>query len=386
MADAAPDAPRDGVGQVGGLEPTVVRVGGPAPYDVLVGRGITDRLPELVGEGVRQVALVHPHGLTDLAQVVAERLRGACRIVPVVVPDGEAAKTAAVAAGCWETMGAAGLTRSDAVVTVGGGATTDLGGFVAGTWMRGIRVVHVPTTLLAMVDAAVGGKTGIDTGAGKNLVGTFHEPSGVLCDLELLRSLPHPELVAGMAEVVKCGFVADPAILGLVDTDPGALDIDGPVLRELVERAVRVKADVVAADLRETGGVGDHPGREVLNYGHTMAHAIERASGYAVRHGEAVAVGCCWVAEVAREVGVLDDVTADRHRSAFAGVGLPTGWSGEVAGVGYDDLEARMRVDKKTRGDQLRLVVLHGLAQPRVLAGPPHEALRTAYDRMVGWA
>ena len=162
-----------------------------------------------------------------------------------------------VAAVCWEELGEAGFTRSDAIVTVGGGATTDLGGFVAATWLRGVRVVHVPTTLLAMVDAAVGGKTGVNTPSGKNLVGSFHEPAGVLCDLALLRTLPRAELVAGLGEVVKCGFIADPVILDLVEgTDPAELTADSAVLRELVERAIRVKVDVVVADLRETGGSG----------------------------------------------------------------------------------------------------------------------------------
>ena len=172
-----------------------------------------------------------------------------------------------------------------------------------------------------MVDAAVGGKTGINTRAGKNLVGSFHEPAGVLCDLALLDTLPREELVAGLGEVVKCGFIADPVILDLVEgTDPAELTSDSPVLRELVERAIRVKIDVVVADLKETGG-SRHPGREVLNYGHTMAHAIERASDYAVRHGEAVAIGSVYVAELARLAGVLDDATADRHRAAFERVG-----------------------------------------------------------------
>ncbi len=260
---------------------TTIHVASPAPYDVEVGHGVLDRLPAVLGDGVRRVALVHAPGLTvELPDV---------EVLDLEVPEGEAAKTAAIVADCWERLGAAGFTRSDAVVTVGGGATTDLGGFVAATWLRGVRVVHVPTSLLAMVDAAVGGKTGIDTGAGKNLVGSFHEPAGVLCDLDFLATLPAEELVSGLAEVVKCGFIADPEILALVEKDPtAALDPASDVLAELVERAVRVKAEVVATDLRETGGVGGHPGREVLNYGHTLGHAIEKDSGYTIRHGEAV--------------------------------------------------------------------------------------------------
>ena len=233
---------------------------------------------------------------------------------------------------CWELLGEAGFTRSDVVVTFGGGATTDVGGFVAATWLRGVRVVHVPTTLLGMVDAAVGGKTGINTGAGKNLVGSFHEPAGVLCDLDLLESLPPAELVSGLAEVVKCGFVADPEILALVEAGPAdARQPKSPVLRELVERAIRVKVDVVVGDLKETGGSDEHPGREVLNYGHTLAHAVERGTDYRVRHGEAVALGMVFVAEVARLAGHLDDETAARHDSG-AGRGGPADPSGAGGG------------------------------------------------------
>lgn len=367
-----------------------LHVGGAAPYDVLVGHDLLDRLPAMLDAGGRpqRVALVVAEPLLDLADGVRSALAG-YDVTPVPVPDGEHAKGAATAIACWEALGAAGFTRSDAVVTFGGGATTDLGGFVAATWLRGVRVVHVPTTVLAMVDAAVGGKTGINTGAGKNLVGSFHEPAGVLCDLALVRTLPRAELVAGLGEVVKCGFIADPAILDLVEAhdpaDPATFDADSPVLRELVERAVAVKVDVVVADLKETGGSGlpaGHPGREVLNYGHTLAHAIERAEDYRIRHGEAVAIGCCYVAELARLVGRLDDATADRHAAAFARVGLPTGY----AGVGFDELRATMAVDKKSRGSTLRFVVLDGLARPGVLAGPPEDALRTAYERIGGGA
>jgi 3-dehydroquinate synthase len=348
---------------------TTIHVGTAAPYDVEVGAGVVDRLPALLGPDVRRVALVHGPGLTL-------ELPG-LEVLDVELPDGEAAKNAAVVADCWERLGAAGFTRSDAVVTLGGGATTDVGGFVAATWLRGVRVVHVPTSLLGMVDAAVGGKTGIDTGAGKNLVGSFHEPAGVLCDLSFLPTLPAAELVSGLGEVVKCGFVADPEILALVEKDPAAaVDPASDVLAELVERSIRVKADVVAGDLRETGGAAGHPGREVLNYGHTLAHAVERVTGYRVRHGEAVAIGMVYVAELARLAGRLDDETAARHAAVLASVGLPTRWHDAP----FDELHAVMRVDKKTRGRTLRFVVLEGLARPAVLSGPTEELLRSAYE------
>ncbi len=360
---------------------TVLPVRGAAPYDVVVGSNLADRLPAMLGPEVQRVGVVLPDALADLARPVLDLLAGTFAVTELRVPDGEAAKLPAVAASCWERLGEAGFTRSDAVLTFGGGATTDLGGFVAATWLRGVRVVHVPTTLLAMVDAAVGGKTGVNTPSGKNLVGSFHEPSGVLCDLALLATLPRAELVAGLGEVVKCGFIADPVILDLVEsTDPDELVWDSPVLRELVERAIRVKIDVVVADLKETGGVGGHPGREALNYGHTMAHAIERAEDYRIRHGEAVALGCVFVAELALRAGDLTPELARRHHTAFARVGLPTTY----AGATFEELHAAMRVDKKSRGSRLRFVVLDDLAVPTVLADPAEADLRAAYDALRG--
>ena len=202
---------------------SVLHVGGAAPYDVVVGTGLLGELPGMLGEGVRRVAVIHPRALAATGEAIREDLaQQGYDAHGIEIPDGEEAKLAPVASFCWQVLGQTGFTRSDAVVTVGGGATTDMGGFVAATWLRGVKVVHLPTTLLAMVDAAVGGKTGMNTAEGKNLVGAFHEPAGVLCDLATLESLPRNELVSGLAEVVKCGFIADPAILDLVEGDPEA--------------------------------------------------------------------------------------------------------------------------------------------------------------------
>jgi 3-dehydroquinate synthase len=340
-------------------------------HDVLVGRGILGGVADLLPGGVRQVLVVRPASLTTYAAPVAAHLRGAGLVVHEAgVPDAESAKTAEVAAGLWATLGRHALTRSDAVVAVGGGTVTDLAGFVAATWLRGVAVVHVPTTLLAMVDAAVGGKTGINTAEGKNLVGAFHPPAGVLCDLDVLATLPRPDLVAGLAEVVKAGFIADPRILELVEADPGAVTrADGPHLAELVERAVRVKAEVVARDLRESWL------REVLNYGHTLGHAIEQVEGYRRRHGEAVAVGMVFAAELAGRAGLLERAVVERHRSVLGAVGLPTGERGDR----FDALLEVMRRDKKSRGALLRFVVLEGLARPTRLEGPDEALLREAY-------
>ncbi|WP_435746981.1 3-dehydroquinate synthase [Nocardioides sp. SYSU DS0663] len=357
---------------------TRIHVGGASPYDVVVGTDVRRHLRAMIGEGVEQVAMVVDTRLEPFVDAVADQLSD-LHVLVFAVPEGEEAKTADVAASIWDSLGDEGFTRSDVVVTLGGGATTDLGGFVAATWLRGVRVIHVPTTLLGMVDAAVGGKTGINTGTGKNLVGAFHEPAGVLCDLGYLDTLSPEELASGMAEVLKCGFVADPEILRLAESaDPSALSAQDPVLRELVERAIRVKADVVVADLRETGGRDGHPGREVLNYGHTLAHAVERVSGYQIRHGEAVALGCVYVAELAHRAGALSADTVDRHRDLFSRFGLPTA----MAGVPFEDLHEVMKVDKKARGSQLRFVILDDVARPRVLAGPSEEHLRAAFDAL----
>ncbi len=360
---------------------TVLHVGGASPYDVVVGHGLAERIPEILGESVERVAVLYAGTLGALADPIVDILVEHYDVVALGLPEGERAKTAPVASDCWEALGEAGFTRSDAVVTIGGGATTDLGGFVAASWLRGVRVVHVPTTLLAMVDAAVGGKTGINTGAGKNLVGAFHEPAGVLCDLSLLASLPREELVAGLGEVVKCGFIADPEILAIVErTDPAALTAVSAELRELVERAIRVKIDVVVGDLKETGASGGI-GREALNYGHTLAHAIERTSDYTVRHGEAVAIGCVYVAELAARAGSLAPDLVERHRTALSRVGLPTSYDpASMGAASFDDLHAAMKVDKKARGSQLRFVVLDDLASPRILAGPGEDDLRTAFE------
>ena len=349
---------------------TRIDVDGEHPYPVLVGRDLTAALPGLLGDAA-QVAVVSAPPLRPVADRVAALLREhGLAVLPIEVPDAEAGKTIEVAARCWEALGAARFTRTDAVVGIGGGAVTDLAGFVAACWLRGVPVVHLPTSLLGMVDAAVGGKTGVNTGAGKNLVGAFHPPAAVLCDLDLLATLPPDDLRAGLAEVVKCGFIADPVILDLVEADPRlAVDPASGVLRDLVERAIRVKAAVVGVDLRESGP------RETLNYGHTLGHAIERLEGYTWRHGDAVAVGLVFAAALGRHSGLLADATADRHLAVLRRLGLPVGYPAE----GWERLAALMRVDKKSRGARLRFVVLTDLARPTILTDPDQALLRAAF-------
>ena len=348
---------------------TTISVG--EDYDVLVGHGVSSRVAEQLPEGVARVLVVHGAPLAALAEPVISSLRASGLEVHVAaVPDAEAAKTVEVAAGLWSTMGVAGFTRSDAVVAVGGGSVTDLGGWAAAAWLRGVAVVHVPTTVLGMVDAAVGGKTGINTAEGKNLVGAFHTPHAVLCDLDHLATLPPADLSAGLAEVVKGGFIADPRILEIVEADESGVQEPGSAaLREIIERKIAVKAQVVAADLKES-----HL-REILNYGHTLGHAIEHHEGYRMRHGEAVAIGMVYAAELAHRTGHIDAALLERHRYVLGVLGLPTSYSG----ASFDELLTALRRDKKTRGATLRFVVLDALAEPTRLVGPDESLLREAY-------
>ena len=352
------------------MSSTRLAVRGDRPYDVVVGHSLLGELPDMLG-AARRVAVVHPTALRTSGEAVRDDLRAqGLEAHSVEVPDGEACKDLKVAAYVWDVLGTAGFTRTDALVGLGGGAVTDLTGFVAAAWLRGVPVVHLPTTLLAMVDAAVGGKTAVNTTAGKNLVGAFHPPAGVLCDLNALETLPRHDYVSGLAEVVKVGFTHDPRILELIERDPaGATSPEGPHTRELVERAIAVKAAVVSEDLTEQGA------REYLNYGHTLGHAVEKVEDYRWRHGAAVSVGMVFVAELGRLAGRLDDATAARHADLLAAVGLPISYPGE-----WSRLHDAMRVDKKTRGDRLRFVVLDALARPRILDDPDPGLLVAAYE------
>lgn len=369
------------------LEPDplgVLRLGvaGARPYDVVVGHDLSDEIVRGVvgaaGGGAGGVALIHADALADRAGAARAALTGAgLRVGLVEVPGGEAAKTAAVLESVWGRLGELRLGRDGVVVGLGGGATTDLAGFAAATWLRGVPVVQVPTTLLAMVDAAIGGKTGIDTPAGKNLVGAFHAPAAVVCDLDALAGLPAAELRAGLGEVVKCGLIADPVILDRVMADPADLKRwDAPVLAELVARCAAVKAAVVGVDPAEAGA------REILNYGHTYAHAIERVTGYAWRHGEAVAVGCVFAAEAARALGRLDPAVVALHRQALSAAGLPVSFE---RGAGrFEELVRAMASDKKVRAGRIRMVLLDDVARPVRGVVPDEAVLRAAHGAVTG--
>ena len=351
-------------------EPVTVEVRTDPPYPVLIGTGLLGDLARIL-DGRHKVAILHQPVLAQTAEAIREHLSDkGIDAHRIEIPDAEAGKELPVLGFIWEVLGRIGVGRKDAIVSLGGGAATDVAGFAAATWLRGIDVVHIPTTLLGMVDAAVGGKTGINTDAGKNLVGAFHQPAAVLIDLATLETLPRNEIVAGMAEIVKAGFIADPTILDLIEADPElAVDPTGAVLPELIRRAVAVKAEVVAADEKESQL------REILNYGHTLAHAIERRERYQWRHGAAVSVGLVFAAELGRLAGRLDDATAERHRAILGSLGLPVSYDADA----LPQLLEAMVGDKKTRAGVLRFVVLDGLAKPGRLEGPDPSLLAAAY-------
>jgi 3-dehydroquinate synthase len=352
---------------------TAIRVGGDEGYDVVVGRGVLGELADALGPAVRKVLIVHPATLGARAAALRESLDGRFEVLLAEIPDAEAGKRVEVAAFCWQILGQADFTRTDAVVGLGGGAATDLAGFVAATWLRGVRAVLIPTTVLGMVDAAVGGKTGINTNEGKNLVGAFHAPAAVLCDLDLLDTLPKNEILAGFAEIVKAGFIRYPEILDVIEADPeAATDPATPQFRRVVELAIQMKAEVVSADFREAGL------REILNYGHTLGHAVEHAERYQWRHGAAVSVGMMFAAELGRLSGRLSDEVADRHRRVLDLLSLPTSYP---AGR-WNTLLATMQRDKKSRGGQLRFIVLDDLAKPTVMQAPDQSMLFAAYQEI----
>ncbi|MFD8057390.1 3-dehydroquinate synthase [Streptomyces cyaneofuscatus] len=371
---AAPGVESTGMTQ---QSPTRIQVAGSAgsdPYEVLVGHQLLGELPQLIGDRAKRVAVLHPEALAETGEAVRQDLAGqGYEAIAIQLPNAEEAKTVEVAAYCWKALGQTGFTRTDVIIGIGGGATTDVAGFVAASWLRGVRWIAIPTTVLGMVDAAVGGKTGINTAEGKNLVGAFHPPAGVLCDLAALDSLPVHDYVSGMAEIIKAGFIADPVILDLIEADPGAARTPaGPHTAELIERSIRVKAEVVSSDLKESGL------REILNYGHTLGHAIEKNERYKWRHGAAVSIGMVFAAELGRLAGRLDDATADRHRTILESVGLPLTYRGDQ----WPKLLENMRVDKKSRGDLLRFIVLDALGKPTVLEGPDPAVLLAAYGEV----
>ncbi len=294
-----------------------------------------------------------------------DRLLGACEAVcPTAVlrlPPGEEAKTAANWLKIIDALIAHKAQRDATIIALGGGVIGDLAGFAAASYMRGIQVIQFPTTLLAQVDASVGGKTGFNHAAGKNLIGAFHQPAAVVADLDTLSTLDERDYLAGMAEVVKYGAIGDPGLFGWMEVEAEALKCRLPeALLEAVSRSVRNKAEVVRADERESGQ------RALLNFGHTFGHALETATAYArYRHGEAVAIGMVLATRLSELIGLTEPGPARRLLKLLERLGLPTELPKEID---RDRLVDLMRLDKKNRADQLRLILLESIGKACIRA------------------
>ncbi len=318
------------------------------PYPIAIGHGMLDRLPDVLQQIARgnRVALISDHNVAKRYGARVARLLGLAAFDRFTIPSGERHKTRATWAKLTDQLLAHGFGRDTTVVALGGGVVGDLAGFVAATYMRGVPVVQVPTSLLAMVDASIGGKTGVDTRAGKNLVGAFHQPAAVVVDPDFLVTLPRAHLSAGFAEIVKHGVVADAGYFEVAQdfariwpAPRAAL----PDLQSLVTRSIGIKASIVARDERE-GGV-----RKVLNFGHTIAHAVELATRFRVLHGHAVAIGMVVEARIGERLGVTARGTARTIADVCALAGLPTA----LPAVPIAGLVKFTRSDKKTRGGKV---------------------------------
>ena len=348
---------------------TVIGVSAERRYEVLVGCNWREELSARASERTRcAIVTTEPMKIT-LGSLEA----GDCEFVYCVIPDGEDGKSPDVLLKLWNWLAAAGFTRSDLVIGIGGGAITDIAGFAAATYLRGIDWIAIPTSVAGSVDAAIGGKTGANLDYGKNLVGSFHSPLAVLIDPSWFVTLSDRDFAAGLAEVVKCGFIRDSQILRLLEgRDVNALRNDQSLVLELIQRAVQVKADVVSGDFKESFD------REILNYGHTFGHAVERHSNYSLRHGECVSIGMAFMAYLQFELGIITDEVRDLHLTLLSGLNLPITYS-----VGdWPELRALMSMDKKSRGNTLRFVTISEIGKTDRLADVAQAHLVSAYEKV----
>ena len=346
-----------------------IHVSADREYDVLIDVDYLAALSDRA-QGRARVAVVFSESMKDrIPQLEA----GDCEFFYLPIPDGEAGKSAAVLAQAWNWLGAAGFTRADLIVGIGGGAVTDFAGYLAASWLRGMDWIAVPTTVAGMVDAAVGGKTGINSDYGKNLIGAFHSPIAVLIDPSWLETLSDRDFAAGLAEVVKCGFIVDGEILKLIASKSLAgIRTSRDLTVELIERSVAVKARVVSGDFKESFD------REILNYGHTFGHAVELLSKYSLRHGECVSIGMAFIAYLSESLSLISPEVSKLHMETLSRLGLPVTY----AGAQWPELLAAMKLDKKSRGNTLRFVVITEIGKTQRLENPIESELIAAYERL----
>jgi 3-dehydroquinate synthase len=328
-------------------------------YEVTIGDNYVSALNEIKSEHQKVLVLI-PTRLKRFIQI-----KGSGNLFVLFMPDGELQKQLTSLSRVWNELARHNFGRLDAIVGLGGGATTDLAGFAAATWLRGISWYAIPTSLAAMVDASIGGKTGINASSGKNLIGAFYSPRKVIIDLDFLQHLPKRDISAGMAEVIKCGFIKDKKILDLLKQD--VLDLE-----EIIFRSVKVKARVVGADFKE------NKERELLNYGHTLGHAIESDSKYKLRHGEAVSVGLVFAAELSQIVRGLDKDVVSDHREILQSFNLPISYPKSK----FQNLLKNMLVDKKVKNGRLRFIGLDGVCKPVWLEEVSKADIAKAYERI----
>ena len=320
-------------------------------------------------------------GRNKAAIIVSEKMQGSIKdlvatgaeVLIFPIPDGEAGKSSATLNKIWDWLGAAGFTRSDLIIGIGGGAVTDFAGFAAASWLRGIDWIAIPTTVAGAVDAAIGGKTAINSEYGKNLIGAFHSPTAVIIDVSWFDSLSDRDFAAGLAEVVKAGFISDAKILELIGTSKiSDLRTNRDTVIDLITRAIKVKAKVVSSDFRESFD------REVLNYGHTLGHAIELHCKYDLRHGECVAIGMAFMAQLQLSLGLITPELAQQHLDILKNLGLPISYQRQA----WPSLLASMYLDKKSRGKTLRLVTIKGIGITDRLENPDEKILLAAYEKV----
>jgi len=347
----------------------VITVSAEQKYDVLIGCDWRVEFSALASTYARCAVVT----TESMKAAIGNLEAGDCEFVFCIIPEGEEGKSPDVLLKLWNWLAAAGFTRTDLVVGIGGGAITDIAGFAAATYLRGIDWIAIPTSVAGSVDAAIGGKTGANLDYGKNLVGSFHSPRAVLVDHSWFATLSDRDFAAGLAEVIKCGFIRDGQILNLLQSkNLQQVRSDENLVLELIKRAVQVKADVVGGDFKESFD------REILNYGHTFGHAVEKHAKYSLRHGECVSIGMAYMAHLQSDLELITDEVRDLHLSLLTGLNLPVTYSSGD----WPELRALMSMDKKSRGNTLRFVTISEIGKTDRIADVAQGILVRAYEKV----